>query len=164
LIRASQEAITDHRAEGEPYRRLLSGPELKSMSRTAIGHGMDINHDPNFRTEASIIDSEYDEATKSIQMLIIESDPEINEAIRSGQIDAVSINGGSPRAETIEPCEHNCNTGSCELCVVPRGVILGEQDDIALTWVVSDPRGLQWRGQTIPHAQPGVKTTIIQRV
>jgi len=43
-------------------------------------------------------------------------------------------------------------------------VILGEIDDIALTWVVSDPRGVMWRGQHIPFAEPGVKTTIIQPI
>jgi len=68
LIRASQETITDHRAEGEPYRRLLGGDELRSMARTAIGHGMDINHNPDYKTDAIVLDSEYDEITKSIQM------------------------------------------------------------------------------------------------
>ena len=91
-------------------------------------------------------------------------DPEINAAIQQGVIEAVSINGGAPRAETIEPCVHNCTSGECELCVVPRGVILGENDGIALTWVVSAPNGLMWRGNSIPHAQPGVRTTVIQRV
>ena len=164
LIRASQEAVTDHRAEGEPYRRLLAGEELRSMSRTAIGKSMDINHDPNNATEATILDSEYDPMTKSIQMLILEMDPEVNAAIQQGVIEAVSINGGAPRGETIEPCIHDCTTGQCELCVVPRGVILGENDGIALTWVVSAPNGMMFRGNAIPHAQPGVRTTIIQRV
>ena len=160
LIRASQETITDHRAEGEPFRRLLGGEELRGMARTAIGHGMDINHNPDWKTDAIILDSEYDEATKSIQMLVLETDPEINELIMNGQISAVSINGGSPRTETIEQCD--AVTG--EMCVVPKGVVLGEQDDIALTWVVSDRRGVVWRGNIIPGAEPGVKTTIIQPV
>ncbi len=164
LVRASQEAITDHRSEGEPYRRLLDGEELRSMSRTAIGKNMDVNHDPNMQTDATILDSEYDPMTKSIQMLILEMDPEINAAIEQGAIEAVSINGGQPRGETIEPCVHNCLDGNCELCVVPRGVILGENDGIALTWVVSSPNGIMFRGNPIPHAQPGVRTTIIQRV
>jgi hypothetical protein len=164
LVRASQEAITDHRSEGEPYRRLLAGDELLGMARTAIGHGMDINHNPDWRTQAIILDSEYDPMTKSIQMLILETDPEINRLIDGGQITAVSINGGSPRHESIEPCLHGCNDGNCELCVVPRGVVLGEQDDIGLTWVVTDPRGMMWHGQFIEGAEPGVKTTIIQPV
>ena len=159
LIRASQETITDHRAEGEPYRRLLSGKELFAMARTAVGHGMDMNHNPDWRTNALVLDSEYDDVTRSIQMLILETDPEVNQLIANGQITAVSINGGSPRHETIE----QCNTDG-ELCVVPKGVILGEIDDIALTWVVSDPRGVMWRGQHIPFAEPGVKTTIIQPI
>ena len=134
LIRASQETITDQGAEGEPLRRLLGGDELKGMARTAIGHGMDINHNPAYKTEAIVLDSEYDEATRSIQMLVLETDDEINQLIMNGQITAVSINGGSPRTETIEQCD--AVTG--EMCVVPKGVVLGEQDDIALTWVVSD--------------------------
>jgi hypothetical protein len=164
LVRASQEAITDHRAEGEPFRRLLAGSELLAMSRTAIGHGMDINHNPEWRTGATILDSEFDPNTKSIQMLIMEIDPEINQLISNGQIDSVSINGGSPRTEAVEPCNAGCTHESCEKCVVPRGVILGELDGIGLTWVVSDPRGISWRGNMIPKAEPGVKTTIIQPV
>ena len=164
LIRASQEAITDHRAEGEPYRRLLSGDELLGMARTAIGHGMDINHNPEWKTDAIILDSEYDTNSRSIQMLILETDAEINQMIANQQITAVSINGGSPRQESIEPCIHDCTTGDCELCVVPRGVVLGEQDDIALTWVVTTPQGIMWRGQPIAYAEPGVKTTIIEPV
>jgi len=160
LVRASQETITDHRGEGEQYRRKLDGMELMAMARTAIGHGMDINHNPEWRTGAMVLDSEYDFATRSIQMLIIEADPEINQMVLNGQITAVSINGGAPRTETIEPCDPV--TG--ELCNVPRGVILGEMDDIALTWVVTDPRGIMWQGIQIPFAEPGVKTTGIQPV
>jgi len=164
LIRATQEAITDHRAEGEPYRRLLASSELLAMARTAIGHGMDINHNPEWRTGATILDSEFEQNSKSIQMLIMETDPEINQLVANGQIDSVSINGGSPRTEEVEPCDVTCNDNSCELCVVPRGVILGELDGIGLTWVVGDPRGIVWHGQMIPKAEPGVKTTIIQPV
>jgi hypothetical protein len=164
LIRATQSTITDHRPEGEPYRRLLAGDELLGMARTAIGHTMDINHNPEWKTQAVILDSEYDPATQSIQMLILERDPEINQMIKAQQITAVSINGGSPRNETVEPCDHGCRDGSCELCVVPRGVVLGEQDDIALTWVVTAPQGVFYKGQAIPKAEPGVKSTIIQSV
>jgi hypothetical protein len=160
LIRASQETITDHRAEGEAYRRKLDGMELMAMARTAINHGMDINHNPEWRTGASVLDSEYDPTTRAIQMLVMELDPEINQMIATGQIQSVSINGGAPRTETVEPC----GTPDGELCNVPRGVILGELDDIALTWVVSDPRGIVWRGQKIPFAEPGVKTTGIQPI
>lgn len=164
LVRASQETITDHRAEGEPYRRLLGGAELRGMARTAITHGMDINHNPMWRTQAIVLDSEYDEITKSIQMIILETDPEVNQFIANQQITAVSINGGSPREELVEPCINGCTDDTCELCVVPRGVVLGEQDDIALTWVVTDPRGIFWKGQRIPFAEPGVKSTIIQPI
>ena len=158
LIRASEETITDHRPEGETYRRKLDGMELMAMARTATMKGMDINHNPDWRTLATIIDSEFDVKTKAIQMLIIELDPEINKLVDSGQITAVSINGGAPRSETVEPC----GTTDDELCNVPRGVILGEQDGIGLTWVVTDPKGIMWKGIKIPGAEPGVKTTAIE--
>jgi hypothetical protein len=160
LIRASSEAITDHRSEGEPYRRWLSPDELHSLARTAIGKGMDLNHltdevHPNeFRTDADILDSEYNKGRHEIQMLVNEQDPDILKAIDNKSITAVSINGGSPRRERIE-----CN-GEC--FIVPEGVVLGELDDIALTWVVTDPAGISFHGDWIPPAEPGVKTTAIQ--
>ncbi len=164
LIRASQAAITDHRSEGEPYLRKLDAMELQAMARTAIGHGMDLNHNPEWRTGANILDSEFDLATQSIQMLVVELDPQVNQMITNGQITAVSINGGAPRSETIEPCDNTCNSEQCELCNVPRGVVLGELDDIGLTWVITDPRGVMWNGQHIPFAEPGVKSTAIQTI
>jgi hypothetical protein len=161
LIRASNEAITDHRSEGEPYRRLLSGDELHAMARTATGKNMDINHRPELKTKSDVIDSEYDRDRKEIQMIVNEADPEVLQAIDNGQITAVSINGGAPRHESIE-CPSCSSPGNCECFIVPKGVILGELDGIALTWVVTDPNGMFYRGQKIPPATPGVKTTAIQ--
>lgn len=160
LIRASNEAITDHRSEGESLRRWLSPDELHGMARTAVGKGMDINHHPEWQTNAQVLDSEFDRNTNQIQMVVNEQDPEIINAIARGSITAVSINGGSPRTERVE-CP-SCQAQSCECFIVPEGVILGELDDIALTWVVTDPRGMTFRGQYIPPATPGVKTTVIQ--
>jgi len=168
LIRASGEAITDHRGEGEPYRRWLSPDELHAMARTAITKKMDINHksapenDYAFNTKSQVLDSEFSKARNEIQMLINEQDPEIINAIDNQVITAVSINGGSPRTEAVV-CP-DCPTNNCECFLVPEGVVLGEQDDIALTWVVTDPRGMMWRGMWIPPAVPGVKTTAIQPI
>jgi hypothetical protein len=155
LIRASAEAITDHRSEGEPYRRLLDGDELHAMARTAIGKNMDVNHESAYRTKSDVLDSEYDIEKKEIQMIVNEQDPEILKAIAEGKISAVSINGGAPRNEAIQ-----CGPDEC--FIVPTGVILGEIDNIALTWVVTDPNGIMFHGQMIPPASPGVKTTAIQ--
>lgn len=155
LIRAAAETLTDHRSEGEPYKRLLTGLELYAMARTATGKGMDINHNPIWKTNAVVMDSEGDIQRKEIQMLVYETDPQILQAINSGTITAVSINGGAPRQQDVE-----CDTGECFL--VPKGVILGENDGIALTYVVTDPRGFNWRGNRIPPAEPGVKTTKIE--
>ena len=162
LIRAAGESITDHRSEGEPYRRKLSADELNSMTRTSIGKNMDINHQPEFETDATILDADFDKKRREIQMLVIERDPQINDAINDGKISAVSINGGMPRSESIEPCDHGCKSNSCELCLVPKGVVLGELDNIAMTWVVTDPRGLYWNGHFVPSAEPGIKFTKIE--
>jgi len=162
LIRAATETITDHRSEGEQYRRKLSGKELNSMARTAVGHGMDINHNPEYATGGMIADSEYDPHRKEIQMLVIETDSQINRYIADGYISAVSINGGNPRSQNVEPCFEGCTGPECELCNVPQGVILGEMDGIGMTWVVTDPRGIMWNGIHIPEATPGIKSTIIE--
>lgn len=162
LVRAASESITDHRGEGEPYRRKLSSDELYAMTRTAIGKKMDINHQPEFETDATILDAEFHPKRREIQMLVLERDPEINNAIEEGKITAVSINGGMPRSESVEPCNHQCETKNCELCVVPKGVVLGELDDIAMTWVITDPNGLYWNGHFVPSAEPGIKVTRIE--
>ena len=162
LIRAAGESITDHRSEGEPYRRKLSADELNSMTRTAIGKSMDINHQPELKTDATILDAEFDPLRKEIQMLVIERDPQINSAIDDRKITAVSINGGMPRSESVEPCDHGCTDNNCELCLVPKGVVLGEIDNIGMTWVVTDPNGLYWNGNFVPSAEPGIKFTRIE--
>lgn len=162
LIRASQATITDHRSEGEQYRRKLASDEMMAMARTAIGRDMDINHKPEFRTNSTkIIDSEYDPDREEIQMLVHESDPVILQAIENDIISAVSINGGPPRAEELGPCDEHC-LSDCEICMIPRGVVLGEADNIGLTYVVSNPKGFFYKGQVIPPASPGVKTTAIE--
>ena len=162
VIRAAGETITNHISEGEEYRRKLTAEELNAMTRTAIGKKMDINHEPELETDATILDADFDPYRKEIQMLVIEQDPQINQAIDDGKITAVSINGGMPRSESIEPCDHQCTSENCELCLVPKGVVLGELDDIAMTWVITDPNGMYWRGKFIPSAEPGIKFTKIE--
>lgn len=161
LIRAASETITDHRAEGEQYRRKLAGQELQGMARTAIGNKMDINHDSSYTTNATILDAEYDTDRKEIQMIVMEMDQQINEYISDGSISAVSINGGNPRRQRIAKCDDDCTSG-CEMCNVPEGVILGEDDGIGMTWVVTDPRGIFWKGNHIEPAEPGIKNTLIE--
>ena len=164
LIRAAVESITDHRGEGEQYRRKLSADELNSMTRTIIDKGMDINHQPEFQTDAIILDADFDKNRREIQTLVIERDNEINQAYDDGKITAVSINGGMPRSERVEPCNGNCTSGTCELCLVPHGVVLGELDGIGMTWVVTDPAGIYWNGHFVPAAEPGIKVTKIERL
>ncbi len=167
LIRASSEAITDHRPDGEPLRRWLKPDELHAMARTAVGMGMDINHKTDelhpaeYRTNAHVLDSEFNKNRNEIQMIIHEEDPEVLQAINNNDITAVSINGGAPRSEKIE-CPDCENQASCECFIVPEGVILGELDDIALTWVVTNPNGIMFRGKWIAPATPGVKVTAIE--
>lgn len=156
LVRASAEAITDHRSEGEPYRRLLKGDELAQLTRTGIGKSTDINHlGKDFEVDSSVLDAEYDPERKETQMMVHLRDPEIIHLIESGEIDTVSINAGMPRHMDTE-----CDTGEC--FVVPKGLVLGELDGIAFTWVVNNPNGIIWRGRKIAPATPGVKTTKIE--
>jgi hypothetical protein len=156
LVRASAETITDHRSEGEPYRRLLKGDELMQLTRTGIGKSTDINHlGADYKVDSQVLDAEYDPVRKESQMLIHLKDPEIIHFIETGQISAVSINAGAPRRMDTE-----CDTGEC--FVVPTGLILGELDGIAFTWVVTDPVGIVWHGKFIPKATAGVKTTRIE--
>jgi hypothetical protein len=162
LIRAAGESVTDHRSEGEPYRRKLSADELNSMTRTIIGKSMDINHQPEYETQATILDAEFDKSRKEIQTLVIERDHQIIDAIKDKKITAVSINGGMPRSESVEKCNHDCAGDSCELCVVPKGVVLGESDGIGMTWVITDPNGLYWNGHFVSSAEPGIKFTRIE--
>jgi hypothetical protein len=134
----------------------LDGDELHAMARTAISHGMDVNHlGPEYKTKAYIADSEYDKRRKEIQMLVHEEDPDIISAIARHDITAVSINGGAPRNQKVE-----CDDSEC--FNVPRGVVLGELDDIALTWVVTNRNGMEWRGRHLDYATPGVSNTKIE--
>jgi hypothetical protein len=161
LIRASAETITDHRSEGEPLRRLLAGDEIHAFGRTGIGKGSDINHlGPAFKTDGTVMDAEYDPIRKELQFLHHEKDPEIINAITRGDISEVSINAGTPRTMTVEVCDPV--TG--EKCVTPRGLILGELDNIAFTYVVSSPVGIMWRGHVIPKAKAGVRNTKIELI
>ena len=161
LIRAAAETVTDHRAEAPPgtpesqYLRKLGGDELHSMARTGITKGSDINHlGKQFQTNGVVLDADYDVGRKEMQLVHYETDPEILNAITNGTIGAVSINGGLPRRTSVQ-CDDQCY-------VVPEGVILGENDNIAFTYVVTDPRGMMWRGQIIPPAKPGIAVTALE--
>lgn len=146
--------ITDHRRDGEQYRRKIPESLLMKMTYTAVGKMMDINHTTPKKNPASgvVYDAEWNEKYKNIEMLLYETDEEILDAIRKGIIDSVSINGSEPRTWDIQ-----CETGECFR--VPQGSILGESDNIALTYVVTDPRGMMYNGRHIPPAEPGVKVT-----
>ena len=158
LVRASAEAITDHRSEGEPYRRLLKGDELAQLTRTGIGKSTDINHlGKEYEVDSDVLDAEYDPLRKETQMMVHLRDPEVIHFIETGQINTVSINAGRPRHMPTE-----CDTGEC--FVVPRGLVLGELDGIAFTWVVNDPNGIVWRGKYIAPATPGVKSTKLELI
>jgi len=146
--------ITDHRRDGEEHRRKIPEDLLKKMTYTAVGKMMDINHTTPKKNPASgiVYDAEWNDKLKNIEMLLYETDEVILDAIRKGIIDSVSINGSEPRSWNIE-----CETGECFR--VPQGSILGESDGIALTYVVTDPQGLNYYGNRIPPAEPGVKVT-----
>lgn len=157
LIRAAEETITDHRSEGEPLRRKLDERELFAMARTAINKDIDINHlGQGYITGGVVVDAEYSDAMRKLQMIFWEKDPEVIAAIDQGFITAVSINAGKPRTRAITQC-----SADGEMCDTPTGLILGELDGIAITYVVTS-EGWMWRGKPISAAQPGVATTAIQ--
>lgn len=164
LIRAAAETFTDHRGEGiEPYVRKLTADEIMQFGRTGIGKESDINHlaselgDDHYRTDGRVLDAEFDPLRKELQILHYERDPEIIEYLRRGDIQEVSINAGRPRTMEIEPCESPEGK-----CMIPRGLILGELDGIAFTYVVSNPKGIMYHGRFIPKATAGVRTTALE--
>lgn len=164
LVRAAAETLTDHRSEGlEPYRRKLAADEIMQFGRTGIGKNSDINHltsetgDEFYKTNGRVLDAEFDPNRRELQFLHYEQDPEIIEYLKRGDIQEVSINAGRPRTMDIESCD--APEGKC---MVPRGLILGELDGIAFTYVVSNPQGIIYKGRHIPKAKAGVSTTAIE--
>lgn len=155
LAVVSGESFTDHRIEGvEKYRRHWTEEELKQNIRTGKGKLIDINHilpkkDPY---SGGIFDANWNESTKKGEMIIFEQDEEILNAIRNDIITAVSINTGPPRT-----VELNCNTGECLL--EPQGTTLGNEEGIALSYVVTDPKGFTYHGQWLFPLPPGMKFT-----
>jgi hypothetical protein len=142
------------------YRRYLSPRELHATARTAWNKGSDINHyGPAYATGGKVMDAEGILETGQLFMIHYEEDPEIIQAIESGTIGGVSINGDKPRNVIIN-CDVPSNPGEC--FAEPTGIILGEKDNIAFAYVVTDPRGMVWRGKLIPQAEPGIKTTEIE--
>lgn len=161
LIRAAGETVTDHRAEAPPgspesrYLRKLTATELMKMARTGHQKGADLNHLGNaYQTNGVVLDADFNEDLNQMQFVVYETDPEVLNAIANGTISAVSINGGLPRRTSVQ-CDDQCY-------VVPEGVILGENDGIAFTYVVTNPQGMTWRGQQIPPAKPGIGFTKIE--
>lgn len=163
VVRAAAESITDHRKEGEPYRRKLTARELLATTRTGIGKGADINHvfpkkdvnRPPKEKDTIVVDAEFDDGRKEMQFLVFEKDKEILNGIRDGKITAVSINAGKARQEFINCEEHEC-------FLVPTGLILGENDNIAFTYVITAKEGMMYNGSLLPPAIPGIKTTAIE--
>jgi len=102
-----------------------------------------------------VLDADYNQELKQIELLVHVGDPELISLIENQLITEVSINGSPPRSQDVE-----CQSTECFL--VPRGVVLGEMDGIAFTWVVSTKAGITWDNQYIPHADAGVKNTAIE--
>lgn len=168
LIKAAESTTTDHRAEGEQFERLITDEILKKLTYTAIKKGSDINHMLKKRdiNSGAVVDAEFNDKTGFAEFIYYESDQEILKGIRDGFITAVSINGGAARSykiinkegEVIDKPEIKCSTGECFR--LGEGIILGEKDNVAFTWVVTKP-GWRYNGQKVPHTVPGVKTTKI---
>jgi len=166
LLKAAEAATTDHRVEGESYQRIITPELLKKLTYTAIRKGSDINHTYPKRdiNSGAVIDAEFNDKTGFSEFIYFETDPEILQGIADGYIDSVSINGGAARSYKIIDGAGNqmdnpdiqCSTGECFR--LGEGIILGEKDNVAFTWVVTRP-GWRYNGRMIPHTVPGVKTT-----
>ena len=160
LAVASGESVTDHRPEGvESLRRRWTADEMKQNIRTAKGKLIDINHmyskiDPH---SGVIYDANWNHKTQKGEVMIWETDEVILDAIRDNIIEAVSINTGKPRR-----IDTNCDDGEC--FIEPSGTILGEENGVALAYVVTGNEGLDYHGQHIPALPPGMKFTKIYLV
>ena len=156
LAVVSGESYTDHRIEGEELRRHWTNNELMQNIRTAKHKLTNINHMWEKKDPLSglIYDANWNFTTNKGEMAIWESDPEILDAIRNDIITAVSINTGKPRI-----VDKNCETGEC--LSEPKGTILGEDDNVALAFIVTAPEGWDYNGQHIPAMPPGMKFTKI---
>ena len=156
LAVVSGDSYTDHRIEGEDYRRHWTKEELMQNIRTAKHKLTDINHMWQKKDPMSglIFDANWNSKTDRGEMAIWESDPDILNAIRNDIITAVSINTGKPRSN-----EKNCSSGEC--FTEAKGTILGEENNVALAFIVTDPAGFKYNGQTIPAMPPGMKFTKI---
>ena len=161
LVVLSGETITDHRPEGrgEIHRRRWGEQELIQNIRTAKGKMVDINHmfQKKDMQSGGVYDANWNFKTHRGEAILWETDEEILDAIRNDIIDAVSIHTGLPR--TVKT---NCEDGEC--FIEPQGTILGEQDNIALTYVVTHPDGFRYNGMVIPPFPPGMKFTKIYLV
>lgn len=146
LVEAIRPMITDPFSQGHGAREWTE-KELMKTAYTAVGKKLNINHsvklNPRYRHE--IADAEYNEATKTLEMIVYEEDPEILRLIREGYITKVSIQG-TPRRQST-----NCKSGVCT--TVPEGVILGEGDGEALAYVVT--KEAYYNGQKLEANVPG---------
>jgi len=154
--------------EGEDFKRIITPEILKKLTYTAIKKGSDINHLFSKRDPLSgtVVDAEYNDKTGFSEFMYFETDEEILQGIENGFVTAVSINGGAARSYKIidvdgkekENPSVQCADGECYR--LGEGIILGERDNIAFTWVVTKP-GFRYNGRMIPHTEPGVKSTRI---
>jgi len=156
LVIASTPGVTDHRREGEKLRRMYTPNLIRKMTYTGIGKLLDINHELPKKDPGSgvIFDSEFNETTQEMEMIIYETDEEILQGIRDGKITAVSTNAGQPRKMDIKCVSNECFS-------VPDGVVLGEGSNVGLTYVVTDPKGMLYNGKWIPPTIPGNPKTRI---
>lgn len=160
LVVLSGESITDHRPEGEEiHRRRWNQKEMMQNIRTAKGKMIDINHvyQKKDMQSGGVYDANWNFKTNKGEVILWETDNEILDAIKNNIITAVSIHTGKPRK-----IETNCEDGECFL--EPSGTILGEDDNIALAYVVTDPRGFDYNGYRISAAPPGMPFTKIYMV
>ena len=62
------------------------------------------------------------------------------------------------------PVFGSCPTVLSESQFSLKAVVLGELDDIGMTFVITNPDGLYWNGHHVPSAEPGIKFTLLQKI
>jgi hypothetical protein len=137
---------------------------VKLSTLTAIGKGLNINHDVllNEKYKHVIADAAYENNRQ--EYIVLDEDPEIFRLVNEGYITGVSIQG-RPRI-FLENCAH-CNSGHCDCKLSPEGLVLGLKsedplhDGIALAYVVTK-EGATYHAKPVRATRPADGRTSVE--
>lgn len=158
LIQALHPMVTDPFHIGHGSRR-FTVKELMKSAYTALGKGMNINHEVHLKPTFKhlILDGEFNELNNTLEYIVYEEDPEVLRLIREGFITKVSMQG-NPRREPVK-CDA-CGTDNCVCEKVPEGIIWGEGTNEAIAYVTTK-EGANYYGLPLKAEVPGDWNTSI---